>query len=280
MRTRCRSVWPNTPRFGGARVVVLGLGEWQYVHFSTLEPPLMPAEYGLEFFAPGSFRDAVARLLLRISPDDASANIHKNTIDPFAALFEASCGDMSIDRWLVHERQRQRNKSLTNALGEFHQTLIGLLPGWQNQGATGGGVDLIHPEPFGALQRPALVELKNKHNTLSASGRVSVYSDLEKWLSMPAYKSYVAYLVQVIPRSGQRVDEPFEPSGKGRREQIRLMDARTLYTLSTGDPGAFRRVFEAIPFALADVLHSGQIVDAFVGNVALEDLFQRAFPGA
>ncbi|MDR3070742.1 MAG: Eco47II family restriction endonuclease, partial [Propionibacteriaceae bacterium] len=124
--------------------------------------------YGIDFFSDDVLEGAVSRLLARVDAARQNHDIHKNVIDPFAALFEATHMRISIEDWFPVEIQRQINKSLTNAVGDFHQELIGKLPGWNSTGKSGGVVDLEHFGPFGANGKPAMAEVKNKFNTMSS----------------------------------------------------------------------------------------------------------------
>ena len=70
-------------------------------------------------------------------------DIGRNQLDPFGALFECAISQMDYEAWIKKEAGRQVQKSLQNAIGDFHQTLIGGLPGCQDVGK-GKGLDTLN----------------------------------------------------------------------------------------------------------------------------------------
>lgn len=59
----------------------------------------------------------------------AEQKLYKNVIDPFSALFDASYQGISFDQWLKQEQSRQIQKTFQNAIGTFHQAILGSMPG-------------------------------------------------------------------------------------------------------------------------------------------------------
>ena len=159
--------------------------------------------------------------------------------------FELALSSKTPEEWSEREIERQVNKALANALGDFHQALIGELPGWKSTGATGGLFDLIHENPFGSRGRPVIGEVKNKFNTLNAGGQRNTYDTFQNILNMPNYKGYDCYLIQVVQKRPSG-DVVWFPSQRGRREDIRMIGAQELYSLSTGNTRAFQDFFAAI----------------------------------
>ncbi len=68
-------------------------------------------------------------------------NLHKNTIDPFYALFEGAIYSMDFEEWIEREKIRKIQKTLQNAIGDFHEKILGNIPGWVNLG-TGHIIDI------------------------------------------------------------------------------------------------------------------------------------------
>lgn len=58
----------------------------------------------------------------------------KNVIDPFSAIFDGVVQDFNVEDWLKKERARQVQKTVQNKIGEFHQAILGSIPGWENLG--------------------------------------------------------------------------------------------------------------------------------------------------
>lgn len=198
--------------------------------------------YGIDFFDDATLETEINTLLARASK---KVDPHKNVVDPFAILFQAAIADSKISDWQGLEIARQSNKSLTNALGDFHQTMLGKLPGWESTGASGGLVDLKHPTPFGMRQTPALAEVKNKFNTMNSSGQLKQFETFQDILRIPEYKSYTCYLIQVIQQAPHD-DIPWKIPGRGEQENIRIISAPRVYALSTGDSRAFPKFLRAV----------------------------------
>ena len=81
---------------------------------------------------------------LRQRATDALENAQKrrvrNVVDPFQSLVVASTFDIQ-DRATLSDFQRAESaiRGLSNALGEFHQKILGSVNGWENHDA---GYDL------------------------------------------------------------------------------------------------------------------------------------------
>jgi hypothetical protein len=153
--------------------------------------------------------DATTTLLsmAETAKQKASANIGRNVIDPFSAIFEMSGFDMDFEEWLKAEEARQAQKTLQNFIGDFHQIVLGSCADWDNL-KVGKIADLLN------LKRSVIAEVKNKYNTISGGKLSDLYWSLES-LVMPKaslYKRYTAYHVVIIPLQPKRFNGEFTPS--------------------------------------------------------------------
>lgn len=82
-------------------------------------------------------------------------------------------------------------------------------------------------------------------------------TNFNSYLRQPELRGYVAYLIQIIPKSRDRIDVPWRVPGFGELPEVRIIDAATVYERSTGDPEAFMKVFAAIPVAMDIVSNEG-----------------------
>jgi hypothetical protein len=203
----------------------------------------------------------------------ADKGFNRNVIDPFAVLFEMSGFQVDEQTWLVSEKNRQAQKTLQNHVGTFHQTILGNIPGWEDLG-TGGVVDVVCPS------KKIIAEVKNKHNTVKGSDKVTVYDTMEE-LVMPKlqkYKGFTAYYVEIIRKSKRPYDKPFTPSDKEKshrrpaNELIRQIDGYSFYALATGVPDALSQLFVALP----DVIESCSEY-RFADRTFAKQFFQKAF---
>lgn len=176
------------------------------------------------------------------SLDEAEDSLHSNVIDPFSAFFDAATQNLSYIEWVEQEKHRQLQKTLQNAIGYFHQNILGLVKGWNNPG-TGGGYDVENK------RRKIFAEVKNKHNTFNSSSMDATYEKMVRFLES-SKKNYTAYVVIVLPKSKNKYNKPFVPSGKTRREDLRTIDGVSFYEMVTGDKNALRILFGSIPKAI------------------------------
>lgn len=197
-----------------------------------------------------------------------------NVIDPFAIIFEMACFGLNESDWVLSEKKRQSQKSLSNHIGMVHQNILGSVKGWENL-KVGKIIDIVNSE------KKIIAEVKNKHNTIKGSNKSDLYNDLEK-LVMPkssAYKDYTAYYVEIIPKKADPVNVPFTPSNKNTgtqcalNEKIRQIDGASFYKMVTGVDNALEQVFSALPQVIKDCLNSNEAIKSEVAR----HFFRSAF---
>ncbi|MBP7857957.1 MAG: Eco47II family restriction endonuclease [Candidatus Saccharimonadales bacterium] len=199
-------------------------------------------------------------------------NPYRNVIDPFSALVDCARQKISTDDWMKQEKARQVQKGMQNALGEFHQDILGFMKGWKN-GGKGGSYDVIHQE------RKIIAEVKNKYNTMNARSALSVYDSLSRHLDYSGNAITTAYVVEIIPKHPQPYITPFRPTERGtprpQREDILRIDGQSFYTLASGDDTALEQLYGVLPSVLANML--GLSKQAIVDEHVYWDMFQRAY---
>jgi hypothetical protein len=180
--------------------------------------------------------------------DKAESDLGKNVLDPFAALFSFTYNNIKLDEWSGLERERQSQKSIQNSIGDFHQNLLGNFKGWQNAGR-GGSVDLINED------RKIIAEVKNKHNTMNSSAANNTYDKLADHLKYDR-KDYLAYLVQIVPKSGKNYNNAWSPNLKtmALRDDIRRIDGESFYDLASCETNTLSRIFDVMPEIIAKIL--------------------------
>ncbi len=207
----------------------------------------------LKYISDRNLIAAVGRVIKIVETAERGSDKHfnKNAIDPFSALFHGVIHAITYKEWIEQEKARQAQKTLQNAIGNFHQEILGSIPGWANLGA-GGGLDVVNKK------MKIIAEVKNKFNTTKGNHKVAVYDDIRTKLKTNAYANFIGYYVEVIPQGKRKYDVPFTPSDnktKKRRptnRQIRVIDGVSFYTLVTGRKRALQELFEALPTILVD----------------------------
>ncbi len=200
-------------------------------------------------------------------------NIFRNSIDPFSALFDAALQKISLKEWLLQEEARQIQKTLQNDIGYFHQSILGFSPGWENL-ETGSVIDIRN------RKRKIIAEIKNKYNTTKGNHKTAIYDDLKGQLH-GEHKGYIAYYVEIIPKSKKTYDVEFTPSDnrtKTRRpvnKNIRVIDGKTFYDLATGHTDSLKGLYEVLPIVISDVL--GIPLEFITNDKLFAELFGKIY---
>ncbi len=180
-----------------------------------------------------------------------------NIVDPFSALFDSAISGITLSEWIQREKARQMQKSLQNAIGTFHQNVIGSIIGWEDLG-TGNIVDLR------CTSKKILAEVKNKWNTTKGNHKVRIYDDLKKILTKPQYQGYKGYYVAILSKS--KINTPFTPSDnetstrRTPNKNIIEIDGATFYDIATGEKNSLKRLYHTLPYILSKILKNNNIL--------------------
>ncbi|NES19865.1 MAG: Eco47II family restriction endonuclease [Symploca sp. SIO3E6] len=202
----------------------------------------------------------------------AEERMYDNVIDPFSAIFDGAVQNLNLEDWLVQENARQIQKTVQNKIGEFHQNILGSIPGWVTLPQ---GLDICN------TNRKIFAEIKNKYNTVKGSDKVGIYDYLSLHLQKPEYQNFTAYYVEIIPQNKKNYNKPFTPSdrttGTNRplNEKIRQISGQAFYALATGEPQALRMLFDVLPDVIANVSGSTKLNDK--QQASFRTLFERAY---
>lgn len=203
---------------------------------------------------------------------DVERDPYRNVIDPFSALLGAARQKISTDEWMDQEIARQVEKAFSGALGDFHQDVLGFMPGWENAGR-GGSFDIKNDS------LKIIAEVKNKHNTMNARSALSVYDNLQRHLDYGGDTITMAYLVEVVPKRPRPYQTPFCPSERGtqrpRRDDILKIDGKSFYAMASGDRDALEKLYQALPTVLAQLLGADE--SELRDSPVFRDLFKRAY---
>jgi hypothetical protein len=194
----------------------------------------------------------------------------KNIVDPFSAIFDIALNDMTFNEWFRNENIRQRQKTLQNQIGRFHQSVLGKVQGWEDLGV-GEVVDLVSKD------KKIIAEVKNKYNTVKGSDKIGVFDKLARALNY-GHRGYTAYYVTILAK--QRIDKPFTPSdnekgGKpAENPKIREIDGASFYEIATGSKTALADLYQHLPKILSNI--TGLKADKITGDSQFHTLFSRA----
>lgn len=205
----------------------------------------------------------------KTASEETEKKLYKNVIDPFSALFDASCQGLYFDQWIKQEKSRQTQKTLQNAIGDFHQNMLGSISGWENLGS-GNVADLINRD------KKIIAEIKNKFNTTKGNHKTAIYEDFKNLLAGD-YAGYTCYYVEIIPQAKKEYDKPFCPSDnrKGKRkstnQKIRVIDGKSFYFLASGERNALEQLYLILPKVIGDILGDNE----YIAEISSE--FQKLF---
>ncbi len=204
--------------------------------------------------------------LIERTAEEEEQSMNRNTIDPFSALFDAAKQNITLTDWLNQEKSRQVQKTLQNAIGTFHQEILGAMPGWESL-PVGGIIDVKCEE------KKIVAEIKNKHNTTNSSSAEALYDHLSGVLNNQ-YSGYTAYHVQIIPKSRNEYDRLYTPSGRPANEKIRVIDGKSFYAMASGHKDALKMLYMVLPKVIGDILQRS------TDNVTKDKLFMLLFERA
>lgn len=208
----------------------------------------------VSFVSDDNFEKCVKNVLSAYTKAEKEFNfktLQKNVVDPIKMVFDIYSKEKDVDQWLNTEKIRQADKTVNNAIGTFHQEILGCVDGWNNLG-TGHetGADLKNDE--GTIY----IELKNKHNTLNSEGIKKLWEKLE--VIVTNNENCIAYWAYVISKRDSGI-EPFivEIRNKNKEviktlynERIKIIKGGSVYELVTGDSNNINKLWEAIPLAI------------------------------
>ena len=169
--------------------------------------------------------------------------------DPFAIATQAVLFNQPAESMMAFEKLRSVNKTISNAVGNFHQSVLGLAEGWNNLGANGGVVDLIVKNTQSS--KPIHIEVKNRYNTIKASDEKDIWDKLDM---LARTNGSISYLVQIVPKEPFRYDKPWNVSGRPERNYVRCCDGATAYAWAFKREDALKELYQVFPDILSDVL--------------------------
>lgn len=169
-------------------------------------------------------------------------------------------------------------KTLQNAIGNFHQAILGEVSGWNDSGTNGGVFDIYSDDliPL-AGDRNVVAEVKMRYNTIKASDEAKTWDKLKDAVnSRGGSKRCVAYLIQIVPKTQESYDRPWKVSGRSELEYVRCIDGTTAYHLVTGEPDALNQLLHVLPRIFKKI--TGETVSADIDqtNLITNDCIDRS----
>lgn len=204
----------------------------------------------------------------------AKLNIYRNTLDCFSASVDSLIQGITLDEWLVQEKERQIQKTKQNVIGSMHEDIIGSIEGMKKL-PVGQLVDIVSDD------KKLVAEIKNKHNTTKGNHRIAPYNDLVQ--AVTQRPGYTGYYVEILPAGAKSYNKPFVPSDNKTgvrmpsREDIRIIDGNSFYKMITGSDDALLELYKELPILVAEILKEEFNLDLNSDLVTNSDAFMFNF---
>jgi hypothetical protein len=200
---------------------------------------------------------------------------YRNIVDPFSALFDMAMSHVDYDEWIKNEITRQHQKTLQNAVGTFHQKVLGSIAGWEE---VDDRIDLK------CDKRKIIAEVKNKFNTVTGKHRINVLKELAGWRSEKGRKKYTGYFVQILAKETLfkqfTTTDNNEGGMKSTVNGVYEIDGKSFYALVTGSDTALDDLYNVLPFILEKIKPDNIDAEKTVADHHFKDFFQQLPPPA
>ena len=115
---------------------------------------------------------------------------YKNKVDVFKLTFDSKFNELKPEDLIKLEISRQIDKSVNNAIGTFHEEVLGGIDGFQSGRLLGYDIK--------AEDNSLFAEIKNKHNTMNSSSAESAFQKLARFAD--DHRNAKCYLVQILAK--------------------------------------------------------------------------------
>lgn len=175
------------------------------------------------------------------------SKFYKNKVDTFKLTFDSKFNELSEEELIKLEMARQIDKSVNNAIGTFHEEILGGIKGYSSGKLLGYDVK--------ADDNSLFAEIKNKHNTMNSSSAESAFQKLARFAD--DNRQAKCYLVQVLGKGSFLKKWEAIINGKEySHSRVFIVSGDKFYGLLTGDDEAFFRLYKVLPVAIGDFLNS------------------------
>ncbi len=172
---------------------------------------------------------------------------YNNKVDIFKLTFDSKFNELSEEELIKLEMSRQIDKSVNNAIGTFHEEVLG--------GVEGFGSGRLMGYDLKANDNSLFAEIKNKHNTMNSSSAESAFQKLARFAD--DNRNAKCYLVQILAKGS------FIKNWAGiinRKEyshsRVNIISGDQFYALVTGNENALYDLYKTLPKAVNDFLRN------------------------
>lgn len=172
-------------------------------------------------------------------------NFYKNKIDTIKLAFDSKFNRISEESLIESEIIRQVDKTINNAIGTFHEEILGGINGYSRGRLSGYDIKSNTDELF--------ADIKNKFNTMNSSAAESLYQKLQSFAER--FPSSKCYWVQILSKGSFHEKWSGVINGKNYdHDRVFKISGDQFYKLLTGDEYAFYKLYKILPIAINDYL--------------------------
>lgn len=193
-------------------------------------------------------------------------NFYSNKVDTIKLTFDAKFSDMSHEELIQSEVLRQIDKTTNNAIGTFHEQILGGIKGFEKGNLSGFDIK--------STENTLFADIKNKHNTMNSSSAEALFQKLARYAD--DYKKAKCYWVQILAKSS--FIEPWKGEINGKEyshSRVFKISGDQFYALLTGQEDALFQLYTKLPEAISDYLETLEEREHTKENSVLEEITSK-----
>lgn len=200
---------------------------------------------------------------IKAKNDIQKKKFYNNKIDTIKLTFDSKFNELTEENLIKSEIARQIDKSINNAIGTFHEEILGGIKGFEKGSLDGYDIK--------ANDNTLFADIKNKHNTMNSSAGESLYQKLEKFAAK--FPSSKCYWVQIW--STKSFNELWGNSINGTaysNERVYKISGDQFYYLLSGEKEALYNLYKTLPIAIDFYLKNRKESKAEIKGSAFEEI--------
>jgi hypothetical protein len=188
---------------------------------------------------------------------------YTNKVDIIKLTFDFKFNNLSEEAIIKAEVLRQIDKSINNAIGTFHEQILGGIKGYELGNLNGYDIK--------AKNNTLFADIKNKHNTMNSSAAEALFQKLARYAN--DYKNANCYWVQILAKSSFNQKWHGEINGKEyNHSRVHKISGDLFYAMLSKQDNALAQLYKVLPVAIADYLLTIKNKKTIVENSALEEI--------
>ena len=199
---------------------------------------------------------------LEAKNDISKKKFYNNKIDTIKLTFDTKFNNLDEETLIEAEILRQIDKSINNAIGTFHEEILGGISGFEKGNLSGYDIK--------AIDNTLFADIKNKHNTMNSSAAESLFQKLKRYAVK--YPKAKCYWVHILATSS--FNESWEASLNGKtykHKRVYKISGDQFYKLLSKQDDAFFQLYKALPLSITDFLKTIKKSEA-IANSALSEI--------